>query len=276
MKNKKIAVLLTCYNRREKTLSCLRALYRCALPENHILDVFLVDDGSSDGTGQAINEEFPAVHVIPGNGQLYWTRGMYLAWKTASSIKCFDFYLWLNDDTYLFQNALDVLINASTAMDHKSIVVAATCSQNDGLLTYSAFKPNGTMISPTDQLEEAATFNGNCVLIPIYVYNRVGNLDPLFWHSIGDIDYGARAQKKGIQSFLAPGFLAHCEGHTSLPLWCLAEVPFWKRLASLYSPLGNSQPYYFFCYELRHFGLVLAIKHFLSIHLRVTFPKLWK
>jgi GT2 family glycosyltransferase len=74
-----IAVLLTCHNRRDKTITCLDSLYNCLLPSDFQLDVFLVDDGSSDGTSKAVSEKFPSVNVIQGNGNLFWNQGMRLA-----------------------------------------------------------------------------------------------------------------------------------------------------------------------------------------------------
>ena len=45
----RLAALLTCHNRREQTLVCLRALRACTLPAGCDLAVYLVDDGSRDG-----------------------------------------------------------------------------------------------------------------------------------------------------------------------------------------------------------------------------------
>ncbi len=96
-----IAVLLTCHNRRDKTIQCVTALYEQAgLEESYSIDVFLVDDASNDGTGEAVKNEFPQVYIIQGNGNLYWNRGMHLAWETAADAQDFDCYLWLNDDTF--------------------------------------------------------------------------------------------------------------------------------------------------------------------------------
>lgn len=78
-----IAVLLTCHNRREKTLSCLQSLFGATMPEGYKTEVFLVDDGSTDGTGEAVEKCFPQVTVIQGDGNLYWNKGMNLAWKNA-------------------------------------------------------------------------------------------------------------------------------------------------------------------------------------------------
>lgn len=47
---KRIAVLMTCHNRRETTLKCLSSLYDQALPSGVTFKTYLVDDGCADGT----------------------------------------------------------------------------------------------------------------------------------------------------------------------------------------------------------------------------------
>jgi GT2 family glycosyltransferase len=272
---KSIATLITCHNRKDKTLACLEALFQNTLPEDYLLDVFLVDDGSTDDTAQAVKAHYPQVNIIVGDGNLYWTRGMHKAWQTSAQTKVYDYYLWLNDDTYVFKNALTALLSAADSTENKAIIVAACCSETNDELTYSGFLANRDLIIPTDKLEQAHTFHGNCVLIPKFVYQQVGTIDPLFHHALGDMDYGHRAAKKCIKSFIAPGFLAYCEAHDSLLQWCLPSVPLGKRIKSLYSPLGNSQPYYYLRYALRHLGLMIAIKHLTSMHIRLLFPALW-
>jgi GT2 family glycosyltransferase len=246
------------------------------LPRGYSLDVFLVDDGSSDGTAYAVKQNFPQVNIITGNGQLFWNRGMHMAWQLAIQLYDYDYYLWLNDDTYIFQTALNELLLASDLNENKAIIVAATCSKVTGKTTYSGVNLKSGLIHPEDKLVQVDTFNGNFVLIPKFVYKVVGNLDDFFHHSIGDYDYGLRAKRQNIKSYLAPGFLAYCESHDQMPKWCIPSIPFKQRLFSLYSPLGHCHPYHFFRYELRHFGLIVAVKHFFSIHLRLFFPTLWK
>ena len=271
-----IAVLITCHNRKDKTLSCLSALFNSLLPDDYSLEVFLVDDGSTDGTSDAIREHYPQVNIIQGNGNLFWTRGMHLAWTTAIQNNDYDYYVWLNDDTHIFQNTLATMLSAANSTENRHIIVAACCSEKSGELTYSGFLPNGDKIIPSVDLVQAHTFHGNFVLIPKFVYQQIGPIDPLFHHSIGDMDYGLRAAQKGIKSYIAPNFLANCEGHDSLPQWCLVTVPLTKRIKSLYSPLGNNQPYYYFRYAFRHYGLLVALKHLASMHLRLFVPSLWE
>ena len=79
-----IAALITCHNRKSKTIACLERLFQQALPLGVLLKVYLVDDGSTDGTAEAVREKFPSVSVISADGSLFWCRGMRLAWKHAS------------------------------------------------------------------------------------------------------------------------------------------------------------------------------------------------
>jgi len=264
-----IATLITCYNRREKTISCLKSLYDCKLPENHTLEIFLVDDGSSDGTKDAVNTNFPQVNVIQGNGNLFWNQGMHLAWNSASQTKDFDYYLWLNDDTLIFSNALQCSIKAANETNKNSIICGATKS-NEGICTYSSFrrisKKKFERLSPNGELQHCEVFNGNFVLIPKYVYHTVGNLDSGFTHYLGDFDYGLRASKKGIHSYLMSEFIGYCEiGNSENKT--NKKMNTFDRLKHLYSPLGNN-PLQFFKYQFRHFGIITAVKYFISDHLK--------
>ena len=91
-----IAAILTCFNRKEKTRKCLESLFRI-LPD---CDVYITDDGSTDGTNEMLHKYFPQVYVVSGNGNLFWSRGMYTAWKEAVKGN-YEYYLWLNDDIEL-------------------------------------------------------------------------------------------------------------------------------------------------------------------------------
>jgi GT2 family glycosyltransferase len=270
-----IAVLLTSHNRKEKTIECLKALYQCILPINFVFTVFMVDDGSSDGTSIAVASAFKKVNIIQGNGNLYWNRGMHLAWKTAAASQDFDYYLWLNDDTNLMYNGIIELFEIVKTEPSPIIVCGAICNDRF-FFSYGLRIKNGNPILPTNFEQKGMFINGNCVLVPRDIYNQVGNLDSVFPHAIGDYDYGLRAIKKGFEILTTKSYVGICNQNELLPIWCYPKTPLNKRIKNLYSPLGNSHPYYFFIFEKRHFNILLAIKHFLSIHLRVLVPSLWK
>jgi GT2 family glycosyltransferase len=271
-----IAVLMTCFNRREKTLNCLKALYNCLLPEGHTIDVYLVDDECTDGTHEAVAQQFPRVNIIRGTGNLFWNRGMRLAWETAASTKDYDFYLWLNDDTYLYENAIEDIFSVFHTVNETDVAVCASLqSPTSKKATYGGWDRNG-LVTPDATPHECLTMNGNCVLIPRSVYQKTGNLDHIFHHAIGDLDYGYRARKAGAKIYMTPCFVGMCEKNPTPPKWWLKDTPFIERIKTLYSPLGHSEPVPFFIFEKRHFGIFVALKHFISIHIRLFFPELWK
>ena len=99
MADMRIAVVMTVFNRRAMTLACLEALRTQQVPDGTV-DVFVVDDGSTDGTAQAVVQHHPDVRLLHGDGQLYWNGGMRLALAEAMEGD-YDYYLWINDDTRL-------------------------------------------------------------------------------------------------------------------------------------------------------------------------------
>jgi GT2 family glycosyltransferase len=270
-----IAVLLTVHNRKKKTLLCLDALFQCTLPDGYKLNAFLVDDNSTDGTSEAIKEKFPQVNIIQGTGNLFWNRGMYLAWEMASKAYDYDYYLWLNDDTYLYQKAITELIACSESENNQSIICGTTCSGNNKQkITYGGWNVKG-MIIPNGEKQICDNFNGNIVLIPQYVYKKNSMNDPVFHHSWGDYDYGRRAGKKGIHSFISPSIIGECNEHEQMSLWRNPKTPMIKRFKLLYSPLGNN-PIETFIFIYRHHGLSRACFRFFINHLRAIIPVLWK
>lgn len=268
----KIATLITCYNRKEKTLFCLKSLYSSEVSNNVRLDVFLVDDGCTDGTSEAIIKQYPEVHIIAGTGQLFWNRGMYLAWKTAVETNDYDFYLWLNDDTFIYQNTINRLLNDSISLQNKAIICGATCS-GKGKQTYGGWTQKKLM-EPNGYLQLCEFFNGNIVLVPKYVYEKIGNFDYHYSHSLGDLDYGFRAGKNNILMYQLGNYAGICENHEHLETWCNSNYSLKERIQAFKTPLGGC-PAEFFYFQRKHIGLIPAGFHYLTIYLRLIFPWIW-
>lgn len=259
-----IAVLMTCHNRREKTLACLDALFGSAPLIDATVEVFLVDDGSKDGTSEAIKARYPAVNIIAGDGNLFWNGGMRVAFAAAMQ-KGFDYYLWLNDDTILHVPALPNLLALAKVEARKhnkpAVIVGSTQSELGGSATYgglnklSALRPLTHTIVLESEPAPCDTMNGNCVLIPRDVASKVGNLEPAFVHAMGDIDYGLRVSQAGFPITVLPGFIGVC-AHNSVDNTFmdmrLSLGERWKKIMSL-KGLPPSQWYVLI---RRHAGLL--------------------
>lgn len=273
MIKRSIAVLLTVYNRKAKTLECFQRLYAQLPLEGYQVDIYLTDDGCTDGTPEAVRQQFPQVHIIHGDGNLFWNRGMYTAWQEAAK-KNYDFYLWLNDDTFAYPNMLSTLLQVSLQKENKAIIVGPTLSADHKITTYGGRMINGQIATVNGELTPIHHFNGNIVLIPRYVYQQLGNLDYYFTHSKGDFDYGLRAGKARIEMYQVGIYLGECELHENLDEWCNPNVPFKQRWKMLHRPNGMP-PKETFHLEKRHIGLCTAIFHYCTIYIRCFIPQLW-
>jgi GT2 family glycosyltransferase len=273
-----IAVLMTCHNRRENTLMCLGALFGSDLLIDATVEVFLVDDGSKDGTSEAIKARYPAVNIIAGDGNLFWNGGMRVAFASAMQ-KGFDYYLWLNDDTILNAPALPSLLALAKVEARKhnkpTVIVGTTQSELGGSATYgglhkrSAWRPlNHTMVLEVEPAP-CDTMNGNCVLIPSEVANKVGNLEPAFVHAMGDIDYGLRVSQAGFPIMVLPGFIGVC-AHNSIDNTFmdmrLSLSERWKRIMSL----KGLPPRQWYVLTRRHAGFLWPLL-FLWPYIKVIF-----
>ncbi len=70
----KVTVIFTCFNRREKTILCMQSLQETN--PDYELHFIVVDDNSTDGTVQAVNELGYNTTVLVGDGGLFWAGGM--------------------------------------------------------------------------------------------------------------------------------------------------------------------------------------------------------
>lgn len=265
---------MTVHNRRETTLRCLRNLRIQSLPPRiAVPDVFLTDDGCTDGTPEAIRSEFPAVHIIQGDGTLFWNKGMYTAWQEAAR-QAFDFFLWINDDTFLFEDSLSRLLQASDHHRDKAILVGSTSASEDPeRVTYGGWR-DGKLITDLSSEQVCDTFNGNIVLVPHDVFRRIGANDPHYRHSLGDFDYGLRAKKAGIDVYTAQGGYGICDTHNALPVWMDPGRPIKERWKHFFSPTGNN-PFEFFYFKRKHYGFWSATASFLSNFVHFLLPRLW-
>jgi GT2 family glycosyltransferase len=157
----------------------------------------------------------------------------------------------------------------------ESAICGSTFSLELNKISYGGYSKKRKLLIPNGELQEVFSFNGNVILISKLIFLKVGILDKRFPHAIGDFDYSLRIRKAHLKSYILGDYVGNCEGSNKLPIWCSENVPFRIRLNSLYSPLGNSHPYYYFIFSLKHYNLFTAIKHFLSIQLRLFFPKVW-
>lgn len=247
----KIAVLITCHNRKATTLKGLESLRGAIMLLDVAVgfEVFLVDDNSTDGTSDAVEawsakvcvasgKGIRMVHLIVGNGSLFWAKGMELAWREALK-GVFDGYLWLNDDTDLYPLALSTLLLHHYTVNADSVLVGEL-ENFRGEIVYG---------------KRGDLFTGNFVFVPQSVYKRVGIICGDYAHAWADSDYALRCKRNGV-SVVSCGVVGRCEGHPNRP--SLKGLSLRQRWMMLGNPKGWSL-HDLWLYRRRNWGLIVAV-----------------
>ncbi|MDD6505889.1 MAG: glycosyltransferase family 2 protein [Prevotellaceae bacterium] len=254
-----VAVLMTCFNRKAKTERCLRNLF-AVLPT---CVVYLVDDASTDGTSEMVQTMFPAVRLLQGDGNLFWSRGMYRAWKEAVKGN-YDAYLWLNDDVVLYPDFWEELKACQTWGGKDAVVTGLIDNEQHTEILYGGSDEKGCLVGPAAVPASVKFMNGNVVLVGKETVLRVGIIDPVYHHDLGDVDYGLRVLEQGgkvIATRKAVAF-GYKNDMCRVRKW---GVSLRKRFRTLYAPLGNP-PAINFYFRRKHYGLWNACAYYVFLH----------
>ena len=270
----KIAVLLTVFNRCFTTLRGLESLSALITADlTRTYDIFMTDDGSTDGTADAVRKKFPQVHIIQGQN-LYWSQGMNAAWRAAVLHDNYDAFLWFNDDGELSHNALNLLFLPFDSLPRNTIVTGAF-RDTEGRPSYGGQNRDEQWLVPDGTIQQVWLMNGNLTLIPREVYEKVGFIDSVFRHGSGDYDYGIRARKAGCAVILTADYVGQCDRHDAdRHPWLNPGLSLSRRLGLLTTPKYCPWPQTVLLYRVK--GFYPAAHFFVETFLSALFPNFYK
>ena len=247
-----IAVILTVHNRLDKTVACLNAVFNQREKYSFFnVDVFLTDDGSTDDTSKILRNRFSAkpLHILSGNGNLYWNGGMINSWKAAIEHGGYDGYLWLNNDTIVLPNLWNELEQADEYSRKQfgkgGIYVGSTKDPLTGEFTYGGFEFTNQwtlkdrFLYPNGHFQLCQCAHGNVTYISHDVVEKMGILCEQYLHGGGDHDYTYLAYKAGFPLIVLKDYVGICENdHQQGGYADFLSMSLKQRIKYLYSPLG--------------------------------------
>jgi GT2 family glycosyltransferase len=258
-----VYVIIPVHNRKTITLNCLDNLKKSSYLERYHLIV--IDDGSTDGTTEAIQNLYPEVIILWGDGNLWWTgaikKGMEYAIKQGA-----EYLIWLNDDCIPDTVALSLIVNF--LQTNPDIIVGASCYTPESKLPLeSGFKGRNRLKASPDEVVFVDGLSGYCVGIPTSIVNQIGLPDAAhFPHYFGDVMYVLKATRArfkvcilGAAKVILPG-----ENNVihSLPDYLLQmssiKLPllFWNKKSQYYLPAQ-------FFYHIEKYNVFFGIPLFL-------------
>lgn len=267
-----ILVIFTSYNRKQKTEECIRSLSSGNSTCN--FSFIVVDDNSSDGTVEILNElkhEYD-IHVINGNGKLFYSGGMRagMDYALASGFNNYDYLFICNDDVKFYTNCLEKMINQS--LEQNNAVIVGAMQDSLGNQSYGAVKyTKGIKYKKTNITEwtvDCDTFNANGVLIPYIAFKRTGSFDNHYIHSLGDFDYGISLTRNGFKIHSSKEFVGLCENNSLKGQWNDNSLPIHIRFKKKEDIKGAPIKQWFYFLN-KNFSLITAIQYSISPYIRI-------
>jgi len=219
-------------------------------------EVIIVDNGSSDGTADWVEQHHPEITLVRNENNLGFTRGNNQAMALAKG----DFLLLLNPDTLLTEDcfgpqiaylrqhpeagiAIPKVLNADGSFQQQSRRGEARPVEVFGyFLKIGKLFPNHKGLNGylqtwlgEDEVAEVKAVSGSCMFIRRELYEQIGGLDEHYFAYQEDSDYCMRARKSGWKVMYVPlSSIIHYGGEggsKSRPYYAILQ---WHRSYYLY------------------------------------------
>lgn len=236
-----LAVLLTCYNRKEKTLNCIQKTLPQLERSGVDFKFYICDDKSVDGTYECLKEMLPGHVVIQSTGNLFWCKGMHAVMRLAAEER-YDYYLMINDDVDFFDDALEIMLSNYHQVGESCGIVGATRAVSSEKYTYGGRDEEEEFVLPESENRECKWANWNCFLVNREIIEQVGIIDGKYQHAWGDYDYSYRMIKKGYKIYVADTCIGRCDLNPVKGSYKDKAVKETVRLKKMFAPKGA--PFY--------------------------------
>ena len=200
-----IAIVITTHNELDYLKKCLDSVFASTY-DNYT--IYLVDDGSQDGTSEYVKKNFPSIRILKGDGSLWWGGAVNKALKVILREKCTHICL-LNSDNVIAPQTIEWLVQ--DAIKNPGCVIAAKVYDihNPNILIHAGACVDwkrGAMYFYGEGEEDRGQWDGmHCVnyiggmgvFFPREIIEDIGFLDAKNFPMGGDREYSMRVVTSG-------------------------------------------------------------------------------
>ena len=211
-----VGVVILNWNGKEDTLSCLESLFKCTYPA---LNVYLVDNGSVDGTISAVKESFgnkTNLSIIDNGANLGYAGGNNTGMRRAVADNM-EYVLLLNNDTEVDPGFIEPLVEALNSNPDVGAVTSKIyfISPNNKIWFFGGAinrntglgGPVGGQVIDNGQLNQPVEcdYVSGCVLLTRReILQEVGYLDDDYFYLCEDVDFCFRLSDVGYRILAIP------------------------------------------------------------------------
>ncbi len=272
-----LSICILTLNAREYLRQCLLSIEAHTAVEHEII---VADNGSTDGVGAMLAQEFPQVQFIPGTHNEGFSRPMNRALRRARG----EYLALLNPDTVVLDAAFDRLVEFMETHPQAGIVgpkvlnpdgtLQGPCKRGEprpwAVISYflrlhrlfpHSPRFGGYLLNhlPEDEPARVDGVSGSCMLLRREVVEQIGYLDETFFAYQEDADYCARARAAGWTVYYFPAArIVHYGGQGGSRVHPYRSIVAWHYSYFLYYRKHLARDY-FILFNWFYYGL-MALK----------------
>lgn len=210
--NPQVSIIIVNWNTKDLTLQCLESVFKNIKRISY--EIYVVDNGSTDGSPAAIKTKFPQVNLIINKENKGFACANNQGIPTAKG----KYVLLLNSDTVIFPESIEKMYKF---LEETPAAGAVGCEllNEKGERQFSARRyPNirfalrkyflidkqaydYEMHSPPFEVE---ALSGACLMVKKEVFTKIGLLDESYFMYSEDIDLCYRIKKAGWSNYFMP------------------------------------------------------------------------
>ncbi len=241
-----LSIIIVNWNTRQLLLNCLSSIYDTV--RKAAFEIIVVDNGSTDGSVEAISKMFPLIKVIANPSNHGFARANNVAMKQMKG----KYAVLLNSDTILKENALDDMLrfmeqHTTAGICGPQLLNKDGSKQNSvgvfpSLLTEFVSKGLIHVLSPSmyerhfqskkATLTEPTVVDfiiGACMMVRKAAMDKVGMFDEDYFFLYEEVDWCYRMRKAGWLVYHLPDVeIYHLGGQSMKEINLRARVESWR------------------------------------------------
>ena len=210
--DKSVNIFVLNWNGKDLTLDCLNSLKKITYPNTHVI---VIDNGSTDGSVDAISNQFYDYEIIELEENLGFSQGNNAGFKLVK--RKADYTIFLNNDTIVDANFVEPLINEMEVnssikqsapkiyyADQRDLIwfAGGKISLWNGYIRHIGIRKKDSILF--SKLSEIDYATGCCVCMRTEDFESIGMFDESFFMYGEDVDLSVRFRKQGGQIFFVP------------------------------------------------------------------------
>lgn len=211
----KVYILLPVHNRRAITEKFIDCLVTQSYSQYHLI---LIDDGSTDGTGEMVRAKIRNLTILRGRGDWWWAGSLQIGidWMKRNGVEDQDVVVFINDDV-IFDR--DFLQTALRILDQQvGMLLPQVFNKKTGLAEESGVEADLKRLTFRSAVSPEAI---NCLpsrglFMRMSELRSVGDFYPwLLPHYLSDYEFTIRANRMGVHLMTSPELLISFDEETT-------------------------------------------------------------